>query len=910
MRKGGGALSPGTGERVGERGNGINHLITTHIGADFDAFAAMMAAAKLHPKARLFFPGSREESLRRMLETGLVELAELRRRDVDPAALTRVILCDVRQRERIGIVAEWLDENPEIEVWAYDHHPDTESNIEARGGRVDPDVGSTSTLMVEELRQRGIPVTASEADLLLLGIYEDTGSLTYATTSPRDFAAVVWLLSQGGDLASVRRFVSRPLDPGRLEILHRMTQRLEVHRIHGHRIGFVEVDLDSYVEELAPLVSRCLEIFELPVLFALFGEGSEGDRVTLIARGDLGGLEGFDLGELLARFAGGGGHATAASARIKGGTTLEIRERLLAELRDALPPAERARDLMLSPFVEVAAGISIEDAKRHLNTRRVNSVPVVDPRRESRVVGVVTRQTLDAAVQHGMGGRPVETVMSPELEWIAPSASADEVGERMLARHPRFIFVGDPASGRPLGLITRMQVLRHLHGRLSEFEERFDRRTEHLRERKEKIGKVLEERLPPFLLGRVERIAAVSRRHGIPVHLVGGLVRDLLLGRENRDLDLVVEGDGLGFAALLAEELGGRVRTHPAFLTAVVVDPEGFHIDIATARSEFYRAPAALPEVQTSALRQDLFRRDFTINTLAIRLGPGDTPELIDYFGGRHDLEEKTLRALHSLSFIDDPTRVLRAVRLELRLGFHLSPETLRLVEVALGEGTFDLLSGSRLRDELKLLLDDPALALRGIERLAELGLLRVLHPRIEMDHESRERLRGARAAWDWYHLEGLADPPVRVWLLHLMALAGDLDETERVRLADRLMLAGEDRRLLTGFAVRLERVRRALTQPDLLAHQAAEALEPLAGEEMLLLLVEPDEAVRAWVRRDLTELRRFELGIRGADLVAAGFPPGPRIGDALEATRRARLDGRIAAGAELQYALETFDAT
>jgi tRNA nucleotidyltransferase (CCA-adding enzyme) len=895
----------------------LRELISTHIGADFDAFAAMIAASKLHPEAQLFFPGSREESLRRMLESGLFEVSELRRKDVDPAALTRVILCDVRQKERIGIVADWLDENPGIEVWAYDHHPDTGSEIQTRGGRVDPAVGSTSTILVEELRREGIPVSSSEADLLLLGIYEDTGSLTYATTSPRDFEAAVWLLAQGGELATVRRFVSRSLDPGRLEILHRMTRRLEVHRVHGHRIGFVEVDLDAYVEELAPLVSRCLEIFELPVLFALFGEGSEGDRVTLIARGD---LEGFDLGEFLTRFAGGGGHATAASARIKGGTTLEIRERLLTGLRGALPPAERARDLMLSPFVEVPADTSVDDAKRHLNTRRVNAAPVLD--REGRIAGIVTRQTLDAAIQHGMGGRPVETVMSPELEWIDLSASADEVAERMLARHPRFILVRDPAApaGRPLGLITRMQVLRHLHGRLSELDRRFDRRTEQLRERKEKVARLLEERLPPFLRELIGRIAAVSRRHGIPVHLVGGFVRDLLLGRENRDLDLVVEGDGLGFAALLAEELGGRVRTHPTFLTAVVVDPDGFHIDIATARSEFYRAPAALPEVQTSALRQDLFRRDFTINTLAIRLGPAETPELIDYFGGRHDLEEKTLRVLHSLSFIDDPTRVLRAVRLELRLGFHLSPETLRLVEVALGEEIFDHLSGSRLRDELTLLLDNPALALRGIERLSELDLLRVLHPRMALDDSTgvsaRERLRGARAAWDWYHLEGLADPPVRVWLLHLMALAGERDEPELVRLADRLMLAGEDRRRLTGFPSRLERARQVLARPDLRAHQAAEALEPLVGEELLLLLAEPDEAVRAWVRRDLTELRSFELGIRGADLIAAGFRPGPRIGDALKETRRARLDGRVGAADELRHAIglletmETLDAT
>src|SRR5215210_6041825 len=475
-------------------------LISTHIGADFDAFAAMVAAARFHPEAKMFFPGSREESVRRMLESGFVVLSELRRKEVDPAVLTRVILCDVRQKERIGVVAEWLAENPDIEVWAYDHHPETESDIEVRGGIVDPGVGSTATIMVEELRRRGMTCNASEANLLLLGIYEDTGSLTYATTSPRDFEAAVWLLSQGGDLAAVRRFVSRPLDPERLEILHRMTQRLEVHRVHGHRIGLVEVDLETYVEELAPLVSRTLEVFELPALFALFGEGTEGDRVTLIARGD---LDGFDLGEFLAVF-GGGGHATAASARIKGATTLEIRERLLQELSKALPPAALAGDLMISSYVEIPAGTSVEEAKALLNTRRVNAAPVVVP--EGRVIGIVSRQVLDAALQHGLGARPVETVMTRELEWIDPAAPAEAVGERMLARHPRFVLVGD-SSDRPLGLITRMQLLRHLHGRLSDFERRFDRRTEQLREKKEKVADLLEERLPELLLRYIGRIA-------------------------------------------------------------------------------------------------------------------------------------------------------------------------------------------------------------------------------------------------------------------------------------------------------------------------------------------------------------------------------------------------------------------
>ncbi len=877
-------------------------LLSTHVGADFDAFAAMLVARRFHPEARLFFPGSREGSLRRMIEARGLEVPELRQKDVDPAEVTRVILCDIRQRDRIGIVASWLEANPEIEVWAYDHHPPSTSDLAVTGGLVDPEAGSTSTLMVEELRRRGLVATAEEADLLLLGIYEDTGSLTYATTSPRDLQAAAWLLEQGGDLAMVRAAVSRPLDPERLDVLHQMTQHLEVHRLRGHRVGIVEVELGRYLEELAPLVSRCLEIFELPLLFALFGEG---DRVTLIARGI---VEGFDLGEALKELAGGGGHATAASARLKDTTLLEARERLLGYLRRTLPPAARARDLMISPFYTIPAGTTVEEAKAGLNVRRINAAPV---EREGRVVGTVSRQILDAALQHGLGPRPVETVMSRELEWVDPDEPADEVRERMLARHPRFVLVGDPAAGKPLGLVTRMQLLRHLHGQLSDFEERIDRRAEQQRERRERIGKLMAQRLPPALTSRIEAIAAVSREQGVPVYLVGGFVRDLLLERENRDLDLVVEGDGLAFAEALAAALGGRVRVHRAFLTAVVVDAEGFHVDVATARSEFYRAPAALPEVQTSALRQDFFRRDFTINTLAIRLGPEPALELIDYFGGRRDLKEKTLRVLHSLSFIDDPTRILRAVRLELRLGFHISSETLHLAEVALAEGVFDQLSGSRLRDELILLLDDPALALRGLDRLAELGVLGAIDPRLEiknLDESVRERLREARAAHDWYRLEGIADLPVEAWRLLLMALAADFAPTDLLRLADRLLLAGEDRRLILGFPGRLALARENLHKDrgdrELASHRLAEILEPLSGEEILLLMAEGDEPVRLQIRRYLTQLRGLRLAIRGADLLAAGIPPGPSIGEALRATLKARLDDRIGEDEELRYAL------
>ncbi|HSL81870.1 MAG TPA: CBS domain-containing protein, partial [Thermoanaerobaculia bacterium] len=510
--------------------------------------------------------------------------------------------------------------------------------------------------------------------------------------------------------------------------------------------------------------------------------------------------------------------------------------------------------------------------------------------------------------------RSVERVADRDLEWVDPDAPAEEVGERMLRRHPRLVLVGDPARGRPRGLVTRMQVLRHLHGRLRDAGSGVEKRIAHLPEERAPVGSLLRERLPESVRRRVERIAAVSRRYQLPVYLVGGIVRDVLLSRENRDLDLVVEGDGPHFARLRSEELGGRVRIHEAFMTAVVVDPEGFHIDVATARSEFYRAPAALPEVQTSPLRQDLYRRDFTINALAIRLGPEPSPELIDYFGGRRDLENRLLRVLHSLSFIDDPTRVLRAVRLALRLGFEISPETLHLVDVALAEGIFDRLSGARLREELVLLLDDPALAVRGLERLEGLGVLRVLHPALVLEAPGRERLRRAVAAWDWYTVEGLSDPPAALWRLMLLALVcppGDgadgqtcLAPAEVTELAERLMLSGDDLDLVSGGARRVEAARRVLAHPDVRPHEVREALGRLSGEEVLLLVASDEDPVRSWARRDLTELRPLKLAVRGGDLVARGVAPGRAIGEALDAVRRARLDGEIGPEEELAAAL------
>ena len=404
-------------------------------------------------------------------------------------------------------------------------------------------------------------------------------------------------------------------------------------------------------------------------------------------------------------------------------------------------------------------------------------------------------------------------------------------------------------------------------------------------------------------------------------------------------------GDGVGLAAAVQRELGGSLLSHPEFLTADVIDAEGVHLDIVTAREESYAAVAALPEVRPAAtLHDDLRRRDFTVNAMALPLADAENGldldglvaagRLADPLGGRRDLAAGALRALHRRSFLDDPTRVLRGVRFEVRLGLRLTPETEELARQAVAAGAFARLSGSRLRRELELLLGAAAesapAAVAGLERLHELGVLGEVHPRLAASDEwaaARRRLLDAAAELAWYSAAGSlaaagaipaagADrsagaagtagsgrSPARPWLVLLLALAAGLSAAERGELADRLLLAGDERRLLTGFGGRLAAALPRLG-PGALPHEVDAALAGLADEELVLLAAQGGALARSWVRRYVSELRPLALGIRGADLLAAGARPGPGIGSALRATRDARLDGEIGPDEELTYAL------
>lgn len=366
-------------------------------------------------------------------------------------------------------------------------------------------------------------------------------------------------------------------------------------------------------------------------------------------------------------------------------------------------------------------------------------------------------------------------------------------------------------------------------------------------------------------------------------------MRDLLIGRPVKDIDLTLEGDAVGFGRALAARLGARARVHERFGTAALEFPDGSRLDVAASRAESYAAPGALPRVEPAPIAADLARRDFTINAMALQIAPGRIAKLLDPFGGAADLRRGLVKMLHAASARDDPTRAFRAARYAGRLGFSIDSETRRWVRAALAEGAFEAVSGQRLTREIRLLFSEanPAEAARNLCRL---GLHRALHASLSCAASGLARLRrGERIA----RRDVIREP----WFLYLLLWAAELDERRAGELANRLSLPRREAEILRSWP----RTREALTSGGKSIADPRRALsewEIAAAEAIPAREAERKKTARAIAAAHL------ELRVRGSDLVAAGVPAGPRIGRALAATRAARQQGTIAPEEELRFAL------
>lgn len=858
-------------------------IITSHVNADFDAIGSMLAAQKLYPGAVIIFPGSQEKNLRDFFIHSMGYLFNM----ADPAAIdysktSRLVIVDTRQKNRLTGVAGLLDKN-DLVIDIYDHHPPMPGEISGTND-VSKSYGATTTILCELLREKRIELTPEEATVMALGIYEDTGNFTYTSTTPADFAQAGYLLSCGASLNTIGSLVVKEMKTEQVTWLNELLTEMTAHQINGIAVHLSTISSLSYIPDLASIVQKIVRMENLDVFFAVVLMGT---RVTIIARNR---IPEVDVGKLLAEF-GGGGHSYAASAKVEHQTLPQVELRLLELLKQQLKSIRVAKKLMSAPAITIHADRSCEDAAKLMTRYNINALLALD-KDSGACVGYITRQVVEKLQFHKLGQQLVLDYMNSEALQVSPDADLAEIEEKIIEAKHRVLPVME--NGRILGVITRTDLLDYLveHNReVSRTEKlminRPNARTKHVRH-------LLDQRLDRRMLSLLKEMGPTARDLGLDVYVVGGFVRDLILDRPIEDVDVVVEGDGIAFARYYARKHGCRVNPHHKFNTAVIVFQDGFKVDVASARLEYYATPAALPVVEHSSIKMDLARRDFTINTLAIDLTPDGYGTLIDYFGAGRDLKDKTIRILHNLSFVEDPTRIFRAIKFANRFGFNIGKVTSTLIKNAVKIDTFKHLSGLRVLSELKQILSEEN-PIPAVETMAGYGIEKAIHQELTITPNTYALLNDVKRALTWHDLLYLDEAYPR-WAVYLMALLYRRPHRVCEEIMARLMVPVRERRML------MERRYKAENRLSLI-----ESRYPISRQEMywglinfrtecllyMMALTKNGEIQKA-ISNFHTRHRYVKPLLRGRDLLSIGIKPGPVYTTILNLIINEKLDGKL----------------
>ena len=853
-------------------------IILTHEQADFDALASLLGAYLLDETALPVLPRRMNRNVRAYVTLYGAELPFVDPRDLPNQHVESVCLVDTQTMATVRGVGM------DTRVHIVDHHP-VRTGLQPGWTITSEDVGATTTIFVEDLQKQNGGLTMIQATTMLLGIYEDTGSLTYTRTTARDLLAASYLLEQEANLRIAADFLNHPLSIEQQKLYDTLRGQLESYPIQGHTVVIACGNAHGLDEELSTVAHKLRDLLDPDALFMLITTRS---GVQMIGRST---SDHIDVAEITARF-GGGGHSRAAASLIKGRELDEVHDELIALLPEFIRPAITVSEIM-SPNPQVLTPAThAQDASDRMQKYGYEGYPVVQ---EGRVVGLLTRRAVDRALAHKLNLTAASLMNVGEVV-IHPDDSIDHLQHLMTDTGWGQIPVVNEGTGEIIGIVTRTDLLKILT-------------SESIQQRRPNYAEKLVGVMPKACLELLKAVAAIAFEQKVAFYIVGGFVRDLILERPSQDFDLVVEGDAIALARRLQERYGGRLTTHARFGTAkwLITDirselarilnqptraedlPE--FLDLISSRTEFYTHPTALPTVERGSIKLDLHRRDFTINTLALRLDGSHYGELHEYWNGLNDLREGLVRVLHTLSFVDDPTRMLRAVRFEQRFNFHLEKRTQELLYEA--RPLLEQISGDRIRHELDHILDEER---RGsmLERMSELGLLREIQPALIWDDESRKNLftlsDPGNMLLDSVILDLKRGTNERklayiLWLIHL--------PLEKINLIlRRLRFPTTQSKVILSAShlwkdlpwisnARLSQIANRLEDVPVLAIYAA-------------FLAARDEHVSKNLQAYFTRKKSIAPSVTGNDLKNRGLPPGPVYKRILGAIRDGWLDGKI----------------
>ena len=850
-------------------------LILTHEQADFDALASLLGAYLLNESSIPVMPRKLNRNVRSFLTLYGFDLPFKEPQDLPAEKVESVFLVDTQSM----VTIKGMDEDTDVTV--IDHHP-LRDNLPEDWEIIIVDTGSVTTYLVELLSERTQSLSILYATLLLLGIYEDTGSLSYKNTTGRDGRSAAYLIDQGADLEMASNFLNPPLSAEQMKFFDLLSTNAKIQEINGHRILLTSGEMEDFNEEISTLAHKLRDFYDPDALFVVV---STREGVRLVARST---SDNIDVGKIAGLF-GGGGHDRAAAALIRKDELKEqadpcgdFLQKLVNILPDYIKPSVTVGQIMsVQPHV-LSPDTSVTEASKLMQQYGYEGYPVIE---DGKVVGLLTRKVVDKAVGHHLKIK-VGSLMDANEYSIHADDSIQQLQTLMTESGWGQIPVSDPVSGKMIGIVTRTDLLKTLTPK-SESRKRRN------------LEKQLVDAFSPSYRNIIHAIAEEAQAIKVPIYVVGGFVRDLLLGRPSMDFDVVVEGDGIKIANLVSEKYGGRVTIHKRFGTAKWFLAGSAYtggdfpefLDFITARMEFYSRPTALPTVERSSIKFDLHRRDFTINTLAIRLDGKHFGELYDFWGGLNDLKNQDIRVLHSLSFIDDPTRILRAIRFEQRFHFHLEERTLQLLMDA--RSMLNNISGDRIRHEIDLILLEENYS-EMLSRLQELGIFKEIHTSLNWNEEfSAEisQLIDQPIPENWIQSSKddqiITDRNKLIYLLWFSTLPDDALNS----LCDRLKFPKVLRKILMD----LKSVKKDLDA--LTDAKPSEVVSSLFGKSMTSLFVARllgtkdqvevlDEFVSNW--------RNIKAVTTGWDLQKRGIQPGPEYKKIIERLRSAWLDGEV----------------
>ncbi len=859
-------------------------IITSHINTDFDAMASMLAAQKLYPDSVVLFPGTQEKNLKDFFISTmgyLFNMAEISK--VDMSEVKRLVIVDTRQENRLCAIKEILNKK-NIDVHIYDHHPSSSHDIKGSLEFTD-NVGATVTILSRIIREKKIKLTSDEATIMALGIYEDTGLFTHASTKPEDLKEAAFLLSWGANLDTIADLAIKEIKSDQVVWLNELLNEMVLHRINGIDTHISTISSVEYITNLASIVQKIVRMENIDLFFTI---ALMENRVHIIARNR---IPDIDVGKIMAQFKGGG-HLYAGSAVIHDKTLAQVEQQLLKTLSTSLKTDFLVKAIMSSPAISIFPDMGCKDAANLMTQYNKNVLLVID-KDSKTALGYITRQIIEKIIHHKLDHLPVKEYMNSDITTIDNTATLTQIEEIIIENGQRILPVEN--ENQVAGVITRTDLLNFLVQHNKDIKQTDNGSINTIKEaKKRRINKILTRRLDNHYRYLLESLGKTGDKLGYGTYVVGGFVRDLLINRKIDDIDIVVEGDGITFANEFARCHGLRTHGYKKFGTAVIIFPDGFKIDVASARYEYYKTPAALPTVEMSSIKSDLSRRDFTINAFAICLNARDYGTIIDFFGSNRDLKDKVIRVIHNLSFVEDPTRIFRAIKFANRFNFTIGKVTSSLIKNAMDIDCFKNLSGLRVLSELKQIFeeDDPIPAIKSLQHY---GLEKILHPDLNIDNDTYKLFNEVYKVISWYDLL-YTDEKCLKWAIYFMALIKKCPYKTANELCARLNFPEKEKTLVIKNRLKAQKNLSIIEQNLPLKNSELYSLCSNFKTEHILYMISAAGSgnCKKAITHYYTKLKDIRISMRGRDLVNMGLKPGPHFSRILLRLLNAKLDKEI----------------